>query len=141
MPRYTFVLKDGSADAIQDIGIDLPNQEEAFRYARDVVHELMRGCEPRTRAWRLDAYDGGGKPIFEIPFARVDHTLDHMRAELRAKIEQVCDRKRALMEAIEAARNTVYEARAAVARSRGEPYLASRGGRRTIRAPLGRMPA
>jgi hypothetical protein len=29
----------------------------AYRYACDVVRELMKGREPTTRCWRLDVYD------------------------------------------------------------------------------------
>src|SRR6266480_4418084 len=75
MPTYTFKLKDDGAGVEDDIGINLPNADMAYRYACDVARELMRGREQRTRRWQLDVYRNVAK-IFEIPFVCLDHTLD-----------------------------------------------------------------
>ena len=65
----------------------LPNAEVAYRYACDVVLELMNCRELRTRHWQLDVHDGEGKKVFEIPFVELDPTLSHLRAEEWALVE------------------------------------------------------
>ena len=132
MPTYTFKLRDGAGDLEDEAGVHLPGRKYALNYARDVVHELMNGREKQTRAWCLDVYENGLK-IFEVPFAALDPTLDHLMPAIRAEFEAHCGRRRALAEAIFAARRTVSEARAVMARSRGRLYLASRYGKSTIR--------
>jgi hypothetical protein len=133
MPVYTFELRDGDR-AIQDTsGVRLPDRDRAFQYARDVARELMSCREAQTRSWRLDVYEGDGERIFELPFARIDPTLDHLVPETRTTVERMNDRYRSLREAMAAARVTVRESRALVARSRGRPYLATELGERTIR--------
>ena len=133
MPTYTFELKDGSCGIADETGVRLPDREHALRYAHDVVHELMGGREPQTRFWRLDVYEDSGERIFEIPFVRIDRTLDHLVPELRTIMEGVCDRQRALKEAIYAARVTVRESRALIGLARHKLYLATYAGERTIR--------
>ncbi len=71
--------------------------------------------------------------MFEIPFARLDETLDHLSPHWRSNIEDLCNRMRVLHEAYNAARITMRESRALVARSRGKPYSATEGGRPIIR--------
>jgi hypothetical protein len=133
MPTYTFELKDGSCGIADETGVPLPDREHALRYAQDVARELMGGREPQTRFWRLDVYEDGGERIFEIPFVRIDRTLDHLVPELRTIMEGMCDRQRALKEAIYAACVTVRESRALMAMAHGKPYLATCAGERTIR--------
>jgi len=41
VPRYTFKLFDDSGGIEDDVGVSLPNPEVAYRYACDVVLELM----------------------------------------------------------------------------------------------------
>jgi len=65
----------------------LPNAEVAYRYACDVVLELMNCREVRPRHWQLDVHDGEGKKVFEIPFVELDPTLSHLRAEEWALVE------------------------------------------------------
>ena len=91
------------------------------------------GREAQTRFWRLDVYEDSGERIFEIPFVRIDSTLDHLVPELRTIVERLCDRHRALKEANYAARVTVRESRALIAIARGKPYLATYAGEKTIR--------
>jgi hypothetical protein len=133
MPTYTFELKDGSCGIADETGVNLPDREHALGYAIEVARELMGGREAQTRFWRLDVYEGGGERIFEIPFVRVDRTLDHLAPELRTVMEGLCDRHRSLKEANYAARVTVRESRALIAIARGKPYLATYAGERTIR--------
>jgi hypothetical protein len=132
MPIYTFNLRDGEDGAEDLTGVTLADREQAYRYANEVAQELMKGWELRARFWRLDVYEDD-EAIFDIPFASIDPTLDHMQAELRTGLEAIYDRQRSLKEAIHEARKTVRESRALVAQSRGKPYLATDGGRSTIR--------
>jgi len=133
MPIYTFNLRDGGARARDAAGVNLPDREQAFLYANDVAHELMKGREPETRFWRLDVYENKTERIFEIPFASVDNTLDHLAPELRATMEVIYERERLLREVIHEARVTVRESQALVARSRGKPHLATDLGEKIIR--------
>jgi hypothetical protein len=93
----------------------------------------MRNREVETRSWRLDVYANGDGPIYAIPFASIDPTLDHLVPKLRTMVEDMSERKRLLGEVLHVVSATVQESRALVARSRGKPYLASRFGRSTIR--------
>jgi len=133
MPRYTFKLRDGSRAIEDEAGVSLPDRERALAYARDVVGELMGCRENDTRSWRLDVYEEGKERIFEIVFASMDETLDHLSPELRGMMVGLCERKRSLQEAIHAARATLRESRAILARARGKPYLATLSGERVIR--------
>jgi len=133
MPTYTFELKDGSSGIYDGIGIHLPERGHALQYAHDVARELMSCREVQTRFWRLDVYEDNATRVFEIPFATIDPTLDHLVPELRTTMERLCERRRALAEATYAALVTMRESRALVALSRGKPYLVTYAGDRTIR--------
>ncbi|SRR5579884_1752709 len=139
MPTYTFKLRDGDCGLEDRTGVSLPDLNHARRYARDVARELMSHREGQTRYWRLDVYGERGEQVFTLPFASVDSTLDHLLPEFRARIEQTCDQRRSLCEAIFAAHAAVREAQALVSRSRGKPYVASRDGQRTIRGDSRRL--
>jgi hypothetical protein len=133
MPIYTFKLYDGCGALEDRTGVALTDDQSAIRYARDVVHELMKHREVETRCWQLDVYEEGGKHVCEISFASVDPTLNHLSPELRAKVESLSEQKRFLSDARHALRVTLAESRALIARARGKPYLASRFGKPTIR--------
>ena len=134
MAIYTFILRDGRGDVEDTTGVELPDRDNALRYARDVVYELMRSRELETRSWRLEIYESGADgPICEIPFASVDPSLDHLTPKLRTMVESVSERQRLLGDVIHTAEATIQESRALVARSRGRPYLASRFGKSVIR--------
>jgi hypothetical protein len=133
MPLYTFELRDGSCGIADTVGVSFADSDQALCYAYEVIRELMGGCEQQTRTWRLDVYEDHDRRIFKIPFARVDETLDHLRPHLRSMIEDLCNRSRAVHEAFSAARITIRESRALVARSRGKPYLATEGGKPIVR--------
>ena len=133
MLTYTFKVLDGCGDVEDETGISFQHRDRAIRYARDVVHDLMRNRELETRSWRLDVYEAGNGPIHAIPFASIDPTLDHLLPNLRTMVEAMSERQRLFREAVHAAGATVQESRALVARSRRKPYLASRFGRSTIR--------
>ena len=131
MAAYTFRLLDGCGEVEDETGVNFGHPDHAIRYARDVVHELMRNRELETRSWRLDVYENGDGPICTIPFASIDPTLDHLLPNLRT--EALSERQRLFREALHAANATVRESRALVARSRGKPYLATQFGRSTTR--------
>lgn len=133
MPLYTFELRDGSCGIADTVGVSFADRDQALYYAYDVIRELMSGCERETRSWRLDVYEDHDRRVFEIPFSRLDETLDHLDPRLRCKIEDLCNRSRSLREACSAASVTMRESRALVARSRGKPYLAIDRGQQVIR--------
>jgi hypothetical protein len=133
MPLYTFRLSDGSCEIADETGVVLPDREHAHQYAYEVISELMKCGERQTRTWLLGVYEDNRERVFEIPFVSIDQSLDHLRPDLRSKIEELCGRSRRLAEAVTAARATLRESRALVARSRGRPYLAAERGRKTIR--------
>jgi uncharacterized protein DUF6894 len=133
MPRYTFKLCDDGGGVEDNIGVSLPNAEIAYRYACDVASELMSCRELRTRHWQLDVYEDEGKKVFEIPFARVYPTLNHLALEVREFVEGNCRLIRAHKDAVYAARLSKREAKSLVARSRGKPYLIADRGRKVIR--------
>jgi hypothetical protein len=133
MPRYTFKLFDDSGAVEDDVGVSLPTAEVAYRYACDVALELMNCRELRTRHWQLDVYEGEGKKVFEIPFAALDPTLNHLTTKQRELVEHRLQIIRSLKDALHAATLTGREARSLVARSRGMPYLAVDRGRKVTR--------
>ena len=133
MPLYTFELRDGSCGIADSAGVTFADRDQALCYAYDVIRELMSQCEQETRTWQLDVYEDNDRRVFEIPFARLDETLDHLSAQWRSKVEDLCNRSRSLREAYSAASTTVRESRALVARSRGKPYLAADRGQQVIR--------
>jgi hypothetical protein len=66
MPRYTFKLSDDGSGVEDDVGVSLPNAEAAYRYACNVVLELMNCRELRTRHWQLDVYEAEGKKVLKF---------------------------------------------------------------------------
>jgi len=132
MPRYTFKLSGNGGPVEDDSGVSLPDVESAYRYACGVVQELMAHRELRTRHWQLEAYDDGHK-VFEIPFAKLDRTLDHLALEYRDLVEHSARLIGSVQDIVYVATHTRREAQALVARSRGRPYLAVRHGRKVIR--------
>jgi hypothetical protein len=95
-PTYTFKLRDDSSGVVDDVGVALSDNASAYLYAQGVARELMRCREIQTRYWDLEVYRDGEGPLFDILFATVDPTLDHLRRELRSLVERVSGKKRAL---------------------------------------------
>jgi hypothetical protein len=133
MPRYTFKLSDDDNGVEDDFGVSLPNAEIAYKYACDVVRELMGHRERSTRHWRLDVYQDNDEQVFAIPFVKLDNTLDHLSQDLRALVERNAQRMRSLKDTYHNATITRRESQSLVARSRGKPYLAVDRGRKVIR--------
>ena len=128
--RYTFELHDGGRPIRDDASF--ATRELALAHADTVVLELMKHCEPESRSWRLDVFEGDTL-VHQLPFARVDLTLDHLDPAFRMIVEQSNATLLGSMEARSSARVTRRESRALVARSRGKPYLATERGEPTIR--------
>ena len=138
MPFYTFELQDGGRPVGDETGEWFADRDRAVHHACDVARELMTARELQTRSWCLDIYEDGSR-IEQIPFARLDQTLDHLNPALRTNVERCCDKMRDFRQAMWAAQATVRESRALVAQSRGKPYLATDRGEPIIR-PLKREP-
>jgi hypothetical protein len=137
MPLYTFELQDDERPVGDETGMWFADRARALDHAHDVARELMSAREVQTRTWRLDVYEDGRR-VEEIPFAHLDRTLDHLGPTLRTSVEHWCDALRDFKQQLSAARATVRESRALVARSRGKPYLATERGEPIIReSPAG----
>jgi hypothetical protein len=132
-PIYTFTLRSDGCDVNDDVGIALADNASAYGYARTVARELMRCREMQTRYWQIKVSRDGEGPLFDVLFASVDPTLDHLRREERAWVERVSERKRALKDVVYACEASLRESRSLVARSRGKPYLIAENGELTIR--------
>jgi Domain of unknown function (DUF6894) len=132
-PTYTFTLRSDGCDVNDNVGIELADNASAYGYARTVARELMRCRETQTRYWQIKVYRVGEGLLYDVLFASVDPTLDHLRREVRAWVERISERKRALKDLTYECEATLRESRSLVARSRGQPYLISENGELTIR--------
>jgi hypothetical protein len=142
VPRYTFTLRSDGRDNNDEMGIALTDDASAYRYACTVARELMRCRETQTRYWKIKVYRDGEGPVFDVLFATVDPTLDHLRRELRTLVENVSRKTGALKDALYACELSLRESRSLLARSRGKPYLIAEDGEVTIRdfdQPHGRV--
>jgi cytolysin (calcineurin-like family phosphatase) len=133
VPIYTFRLRNDGGDVEDNSGIALNDNRTAYRYAESVARELMRSREIDTRYWHIEVYRDGQGPLFDILFASVDPTLDHLRRELRALVESVSEKKRALKDVVYDSNFTLRESQSLLAQSRGKPYLIAENGEITIR--------
>jgi uncharacterized protein DUF6894 len=133
VPTYTFTLRGDGRDNSDDMGIALADNASAYGYACTVARELMRCRETQTRYWRIKVYRDGQGPVFDVLFASVDPTLDHLRRELRALVESVSEKTGALKDVLYACEMSLRESRSLLARSRGQPYLIAENGEVTIR--------
>jgi uncharacterized protein DUF6894 len=133
MPTYTFELDDAGRVVNDEVGVVLPDRDHALAYACRVTRELMVGRERQTWFWSLRVSEDGGEPIFEVPFVKVDRTLQHLPPELKGTIERAWEQCRSLQIVIRSIQATVRESIALVARSQGKPHLATLSGEPTIR--------
>jgi hypothetical protein len=125
MHRYYFHLKDGCGGYTDSTGVCLPSEDAARDYAVRVGVELMKNRERKARHWRIHVHGEQGQLIFEIPLITLDKTLSHLSPSHKEAMEQLSHRCYALREAIEKARAVRNQARALMAKSRGQPYLAA----------------
>ncbi len=132
MPTYTFRLLNDGSGVTDDLGMRLPDSKAAYGYACDVAHEVMDHREVSTRSWRLDVYENGTEKLFEILFASIDQTLNHLKPDNRKLVETTSMRRRLLQDTLHEAWITCRESRAILARSQGKLYLAADHGEKTI---------
>jgi hypothetical protein len=130
MPRYYFNIRDGDAGLSDPDGTELPDAAVAASHALVVARELMQHNEAAKRHWRLDVCNADGKLLFELPFAQVDRSLDHLDTSTRRLIEQISESKRVLGETLFDARVTLLRARALLDRFEGRPHIATFNGLR-----------
>ena len=116
MPLYYFVLKSNGEVIPGRDEIELPGIEAARKEAIAVARELMRNREPEARSWRLEVCDDYLVPTFEILFAEVDETIDHLLPPYRESIERVCRQSASLVDAFEEVRQSLLEVRETFAR-------------------------
>jgi hypothetical protein len=123
MPTFYFHLVTLEGRILDRIGTELSDEASAREHARQVACELMCHREPQTRSWRLEVTDCEQQPCFELLFACVDSTIDHLPPELRATVEKVCSQSATLSETIRAVRSNLIATKAMLARVDGRPYL------------------
>jgi|SRR5579885_1862576 len=130
MPRYFFNLNDRRT-TIPDIdGTELADDVTAHAHAVVVAREAMRNNERRTRTWRIQVSSADRSPLFEVLFASVDETMDHLPNELRQSVETVSKKFASLADTIQDVRMSMLEIRTTIARSEKAPYLAVLNGSR-----------
>jgi len=111
MPLFYFVLK-GSRLTIPDRdGIELPDIEAARTHAVVVARELMRNRELSARQWRMEVCDDYLLPCFDIVFAEVDSTIDHLTPRQRRAVETMARRAGLLQEAFGQVQTTLQGVR------------------------------
>jgi hypothetical protein len=125
MANYHFHLVTLEGRVLDLKGMELPDEASAREHARSVACELMRHREPQTRSWRVEVTDSARHPCFELLFASVDSTIDHLNSELRASIEHTCSQSATLFETIRAVKNNLVASKSMLARAEGHPHLAA----------------
>jgi len=100
MQAFYFHLRAGDHRILDEEGEELPDARAARDHAIQVVRELMRARESRTRHYRLDVCDQDGGLVAEVPFATVDPTLDHLSLDLRQLVERICETRREFAETL-----------------------------------------
>jgi len=128
VPLFFFDLRTNSRHVVDRDGAELPDLETARTYAHRVARELIFRSEPRKRHWLLVVRDHNDKELFEVPFIAVDDSLRLLNADTRTLLERMCEKRRALGDALFDSRMTVLRARAVVARARSRPYVATENG-------------
>lgn len=128
MPLFFFDLRTNSRHVVDHDGIDLLDVETARTYARGVARDLMFRSEPSKRHWLMVVRDQSDNELFEVPFIAVDESLKLHSAETRTLLVHMCEKRRALGDAMFDSRMSVLRARAAVARAKSRPYVATENG-------------
>jgi Domain of unknown function (DUF6894) len=134
MPLYFFHVRDGQGGFADQDGTELPDVRSAMSYARDLARELMRGNESRKRHWHVVVCDADGNDLFDVPFITADDSIRHLNPESRRLLETMCEQRIALAEALFETRMNVLRARASIARSRAQPYIAAEFGHAVVKA-------
>jgi hypothetical protein len=129
MDTFYFHLRAGTKLIRDEDGTTCRSLAEARNHACKVASELMTNAQSKTRHWSLGICDGDDQFLFEVFFADVDETLACFTPEMRQLVRQTCRRHSAWIAVAEAARATIRESRALLARSDGRLYLAADNGR------------
>ena len=130
MQAFYFHLRAGDHRILDEEGEELPDARAARDHAIQVVRELMRARESRTRHYRLDVCDQDGGLVAEVPFATVDPTLNHLQTDLKRLVERLTDTRREFYETLVDTDRLRLELRAMRFRLRGKPYVVARKGQR-----------
>jgi uncharacterized protein DUF6894 len=130
MPLYYFNLNHRDGISPDCDGSDLPDEPSARAHAGAVVCELMRNREAQRRSWRLQVCDAQHAPLFEVLFADLDASLDHLSPELRASMRDVSLKAGDMRDRIRDVRATLHQLNGTLARADGLPWLAAMDGRR-----------
>jgi hypothetical protein len=129
MPLYYFNIKRREGMLLDPYGMGLPDEAAAREHALQVMSELMRNANVRTRGWRLVVLDQNRQPCFELLFVSHDDSIAHLTPELRSSVERICRSHASLMDVIVDVRTTMLQIRGTLARSDQEPYVAAENGR------------
>ncbi len=124
MPAYHFHLVTLDGRVLDLEGTEFSDEGAARGHARQVACELMRHRERETRPWRVEVTDSAQRPCFDLLFASVDSTIDHLTPELRASVENLCTQSASLAETFRAVSNALVAANATRVRIEGRPHLA-----------------
>ena len=130
MTTYYFNLKDGRATIPDPDGTEFADEVAARTHAVTVAREVMRNNEVRTRNWRIEVCGQDRQALFEILFASVDQSMEHLPGDLRRAVETVSTKFASLSDTIQDVRMSMLELRTTLARSEGAPHLATLNGLR-----------
>jgi hypothetical protein len=130
MQTYYFNLKDGRTVIPDPDGTQCADDDDARLHGVVVAREAMRNNKPETRKWRIEVCDVDRRPIFEVLFASVDETMDHLPNELRSSVERLSWELAWLSDSICDVRKSILQVRTTLARSEGHPYLVALNGTR-----------
>jgi t-SNARE complex subunit (syntaxin) len=130
MSIYFFNLKDCRTTIPDPDGTELADESAARAHAIVVAREAMRNNEARTRNWRIQVCRADRTPLFEVLFASVDETMDHLPNDMRQSVENISKKFASLADTIQDVRMSMLAIRTTIARSEKAPYLATLNGSR-----------
>jgi hypothetical protein len=130
MQTYYFNLKDGWKVIPDPEGTECRGDEAAREHAIVVARESMRNNEPGARKWRIQVCDARRTPLFEVLFASVDESMEHLPSEIRKSVERLSGQLASLGDAVSDVRMSILQVRTTLARAEGHPYLVALNGSR-----------
>jgi hypothetical protein len=130
MPLYYFNLNHRDGTTPDCDGTDLPDDAAAGLHAGAVARELLRHREAKRRSWCLQVCDAARAPLFELLFADVDPSLDHLSPELKASLNDVSLKASRMNDSIKDVRASIHQLRGTLACADGLPWLAAINGKR-----------
>lgn len=89
MPLFYFMLKSKMDRVADEEGIELGDAVAAREHATAVARELMRNADVVQRFARIQVCDDYLVPLFDVVFAEVDPTIDHLEPTYRKVLERV----------------------------------------------------